>query len=72
MLNKIIHKIARQHHPWRKMKFDEMAEVYTSMSLGSFGFGVIGIFVPVFLYKNGLIYKEFSCSLHYSSYFVSL
>jgi MFS family permease len=36
------------------MKFDELAEVYTSMSLRSFGFGVIGIFVPVFLYKNGV------------------
>ena len=36
------------------MKFDELAEVYTSMSLRSFGFGVIGIFVPIFLYKNGV------------------
>ncbi len=34
------------------MKFDELAEIYTSMTLRSFGFSAIGIFVPVFLYKN--------------------
>ncbi len=54
MIEKIIHRISKRHHPWRKMKFDELAEVYTSMSLRSFGFGVIGIFVPVFLFKNGV------------------
>ncbi len=54
MINKLIHNIARPHHPWRTMKFDELAEIYTSMTLRSLGFGIIGIFVPVFLYKNGV------------------
>jgi MFS family permease len=36
------------------MKFDELAEIYTSMTLRSLGFGIIGIFVPVFLYKTGV------------------
>lgn len=54
MLKKIIHAIARKRHPWRDMKFDELAEIYTSMSLRSLGFSLIGIFVPIYLYKNGV------------------
>ena len=53
MLQKIIHNFARPRHPWRKIKFDELAEIYTSMSIRSFGFGIIGIFVPIYLYQNG-------------------
>ena len=36
------------------MKFDELAEIYTSMSLRSLGFGIIGIFVPIYLYQHGI------------------
>lgn len=54
MIQKIIHKIAAPRHPWRTMKFDELAEVYTSMSIRSLGLGIIGIFVPIFLYKSGV------------------
>ena len=34
------------------MKFDELAELYTSMSLRSLGFSLVGIFVPVYFYQN--------------------
>lgn len=54
MIQKLIHKIAAPRHPWRTMKFDELAEIYTSMTMRSLGFGIIGIFVPVFLYKSGV------------------
>jgi MFS family permease len=54
MLQKLVHKLARRHHFWRDASFSELAEIYASMSLRSFGFGIIGIFVPVFLYKNGV------------------
>lgn len=54
MLRKLIHIIAYRHHPWREMQFDELAEIYTSMSLRSLGFGMIGIFVPVFLHTKGV------------------
>jgi MFS family permease len=54
MLKKVIHKIAAHRHPWREMKFDELAEVYTSMTMRSIGFGMIGIFVPVYLYDLGV------------------
>lgn len=54
MFHKIIHAFIRPRHPWRTMKFDELAEIYTSMSLRSLGFGIIGIFVPVYLYGEGV------------------
>ena len=54
MLKKFIHTFIKPRHPWRDMKFDELAELYTSMTLRSLGFGIIGIFVPVFLYKSGV------------------
>ncbi len=53
-MRKTIHNLIRPYHPWRDIKFDELAEIYTSMSLRSFGFGVIGIFIPVFLYNSGV------------------
>lgn len=54
MLQKFLHKLIRRRHPWRDMQFEELAEIYTSMSLRSFGFSVIGIFVPIYLYGNGV------------------
>lgn len=36
------------------MKFDEISEIYTSMTLRSFGFSIIGVFVPVYLYQQGV------------------
>ncbi len=52
MINQLIYKITRHRHPWRVLEFDEIAEIYTSMSLRSLGFGIIGIFVPIFLYTK--------------------
>jgi MFS family permease len=54
MLKNIIYRISAHRHPWRYMQFDELAEIYTSMTMRSLGFGVIGIFVPVYLYKAGV------------------
>lgn len=68
MLKKIIHSITRPRHPWRTMKFDELAEIYTSMTLRSLGFGIIGIFVPIFLYKSGVDLQ--SIFLFYGMFFI--
>lgn len=68
MLQKIIHKVARPHHPWRQIKFDELTEIYASMSLRSFGFGIIGIFVPIYLYQNGFTLQ--SIFLFYTLFFL--
>jgi MFS family permease len=54
MIQKLIHSVLRPRHPWRDVKFDELAEIYTSMTLRTLGFSLIGIFVPVFLYKSGV------------------
>lgn len=40
------------------MKFDELAEIYTSMTLRSLGFSLVGIFVPVYLYKSGVSLQD--------------
>lgn len=58
MLRRIIHFIAYKRHPWRAMDFNELAEIYTSMSLRSLGFGMIGIFVPVYLYTKGVALQD--------------
>lgn len=52
MINQLIYKITRRRHPWRVFTFDELSEIYTSMSLRSLGFGIIGIFVPIFLFSK--------------------
>lgn len=54
MINKLIYSIAHPRHPWRTMKFDELAEIYTSMTLRSLGFSLVGIFVPIYLYQAGV------------------
>lgn len=54
MLQKLIHKISYKSHPWRSMQFDELAEIYTSMSIRGLGFSIIGIFVPIYLYRLGV------------------
>lgn len=54
MFKKFVNTIVRRRHPWRDMKFDELAEIYTSMSLRSLSFSLIGIFVPVYLYDVGV------------------
>ncbi len=54
MLKKIIHSFISHRHPWRSVQFDELAEIYTSMSMRSLAFSLVGIFVPVFLYDKGV------------------
>ena len=54
MIQKAVHKLVKYSHPWRTMRFDELAELYTSMTMRALGFSLIGIFVPVYLYKVGV------------------
>lgn len=53
MFKKIIDKLLRRHHTWRAMDFDELSELYISMLFRSLAFSLIGIFVPIFLFKSG-------------------
>jgi len=49
-----MHSFIRPRHSWRTIKFDELAEIYASTALRALGFSVVGIFVPVYLYKLGV------------------
>jgi MFS family permease len=68
MIQKLIHEFIKPRHPWRTMKFDELSEIYASMSIRSFGFGIIGIFVPIYLYQNGNSLQ--SIFLFYTLFFI--
>jgi MFS family permease len=53
MLKKIVNDVLAKRHYWRDVTFDELSELYISMLFRSLALSVIGIFVPVFLLKNG-------------------
>jgi MFS family permease len=53
MVNKAIKKILKKRHFWRTVGFDELSEIYASQFLRSLGMSIIGIFVPIYLFKIG-------------------
>jgi hypothetical protein len=53
MLQKAIHKILKPRHFWRDIGFNELSELYTSMLIRSLATSLIGLFVPIYLYKLG-------------------
>ncbi len=58
MLRKLTFKMLYKRHPWRGFDFSELNEVYSSVLLRSIGVGMIGIFVPIYLYKLGYTIAE--------------
>ncbi|HPR09998.1 MAG TPA: hypothetical protein PLJ04_00275, partial [Candidatus Saccharibacteria bacterium] len=53
MIQKIINILFKKRHFWRNVGFDELSELYTSEFLRSLAMSLIGIFVPIYLYKLG-------------------
>ena len=53
MVEKIIHTVLAKRHFWRQVSFNELSELYASMFLRSLALSLIGVFVPIFLYKSG-------------------
>jgi hypothetical protein len=53
MLKKLIHRYLAPRHFWRTITFDELSELYTSMLMRSLAISLVGIFIPVYLYKLG-------------------
>lgn len=53
MIRRLITRLLAVRHPWRYIGFDELSELYTSTMLRSMGISVVGIFVPIYLYKLG-------------------
>ncbi len=67
MLQQLIYKYFLPHHPWRTIGFNELSELYASMTLRSLGLSLVGIFIPIYLYKLGfsvesiLLYFAVNC-----------
>lgn len=53
MLQKIITRLLRHRHPWRELEFSQLAELYSAVSLRMLAQNLVGIFIPVYLYKIG-------------------
>jgi len=48
-----IKKIIEKRHFWRTVGFDELSELYISQMLRSLSSSLVGLFVPIYLYKLG-------------------
>ncbi len=53
MFQKIYNRYLRKRHYWRIVEFDELSELYTTQMLRSLSSSLVGIFVPIYLYKIG-------------------
>ncbi len=62
-LDTILNFFSLKTHPFRKMTFDELSELYVSMMLRSLAMSMSGIFIPIFLYH--LNYKIWQILLYY-------
>lgn len=53
MLRSIIHRLLAPRHPWRTVSFSELSEMYIAGFLKNFAQGLVGVFIPLYLLKNG-------------------
>lgn len=53
MFKKFFLRFIRRRHYWRDISFDELTELYTSMMFRSLAIGLVGIFIPIYLYQHG-------------------
>lgn len=56
-VTKLFYRILWPHHPWRAVGFSELSEMYIAGFLKNFSQGMIGVFVPLYLLKNGLSFQ---------------
>ncbi len=57
------------HHHLFRIRFTELNEIYTVMSLRSFALSMIGIFVPIYLFSNGYGLRQIF-AFYLSLYFI--
>lgn len=48
-----IKELIKRHHFWRTVGFDELSELYISQLLRALSGSLVGLFVPIYLYKIG-------------------
>jgi len=51
MIQKLIKRFLGHKHYWRDIGFDELSELYTSMTFRSLAQSIVGIFIPIYLYN---------------------
>jgi MFS family permease len=78
MVKKILHRLLRHRHFWRDTSFDELSELYVSMIFRSLAIGMVGVFVPFYLYQLGYsltaivsVYAWFASAQVAMSYFTA-
>jgi len=67
MIRKFLNRILAPRHPWRTVSFSELSEIYLASFLRTLAIGMIGIFVPIYLYKNG--YSVTSIFMFYALFY---
>lgn len=58
MIQTLIKRFLRHRHYWRDIGFDELSELYTSMTFRSLAQSIVGIFIPLYLYNLGYSIAE--------------
>ncbi len=53
MIKQTIHRLLKHRHFWREVGFDELSEIYVSMMFRSLALSLTGIFVPLYMLKQG-------------------
>ena len=69
MIQKILKTLLKKRHFWRTVGFDELSDLYASMLIRSLALSLVGIFVPIYLYKLG--YSVQSILGYYAVFFMS-
>jgi MFS family permease len=58
MLKKVFRRVIAHRHPWRALGMNELAELYSSVTLRAIAQSLVGLFIPVYLYENGFPVQE--------------
>ncbi|MBP9738895.1 MFS transporter [Candidatus Saccharibacteria bacterium] len=67
MIRRLLNRMLAPRHPWRVVGFSEISEMYLSSFLRTFSIGMVGVFVPIYLYKNG--YSITAIFLYYTLFY---
>jgi hypothetical protein len=67
MFRKIITNVFAPRHPWRKITFSELSEIYLAVFLRTVAIGMVGIFVPLYLLSSG--YRLQDVLLYYALFY---
>src|SRR5680860_273353 len=63
----VVHTVTHSKRFWQNAKMSELGELYISMTLKTFAFSMIGVFVPIYLYQLG--FSLATIALYFVVYF---